>query len=168
MESEVRGLAFFQDHIYFTDHGRQIVYRSDLYGARSIYLQNYEYLSDIQIIERNKGLSPPPSLLSPPPPYLSVPLSLSLFPSPFPSLPPSPFPSTLPRFISHFLSSPPCSVLIIGAPSPLQVISVVVSTLVDVITSVFRIPMFPASKPVPVPLVLNQIQMEPALKVYIC
>ena len=53
--SRVHGIAFFQDHIYFSDLGRNVIWKSDLFGEKSEYTRRSGYQSDVKVIERRRG-----------------------------------------------------------------------------------------------------------------
>jgi sugar lactone lactonase YvrE len=53
--SFVYGIAYYNQHIYFTDPGNRDIYRSDLNGDKSVYLGSYDYLSDLKVVQPLKG-----------------------------------------------------------------------------------------------------------------
>ena len=55
--SFVYGIAYYNQHIYFTDPGNRDIYRSDLNGDKSVYLGSYDYLSDLKVVQPLKGQS---------------------------------------------------------------------------------------------------------------
>ena len=53
--SVVHGITFFQDHVYFTDPATNSIWKSDRVGEKSVYLDGYDYLSDIRVVQQNLG-----------------------------------------------------------------------------------------------------------------
>ena len=55
--SHVFSIAYFNDHIYFSDPGNRDIYRANMTGHKTLYLGSYDYLSDLKIVEPRKGSS---------------------------------------------------------------------------------------------------------------
>ena len=55
--SHVYSIAYFNNHIYFSDPGNRDIYRTNMTGHKTLYLGSYDYLSDIKIVEPRKGLN---------------------------------------------------------------------------------------------------------------
>ena len=54
--SLVHGVALFNGEIFFTDSQQRKVYKATgVLGEKSVYLEGFDYLSDIQVVERMKG-----------------------------------------------------------------------------------------------------------------
>ncbi|CAI8006362.1 Low-density lipoprotein receptor-related protein 4 [Geodia barretti] len=54
--SVVHGVAFFGGHVFFTDSGLRKIYESTtILMDKSVYMEGFNYLSDIKIVETRKG-----------------------------------------------------------------------------------------------------------------
>ena len=54
--SIVHGIAFFGEHVFFTDSGLRKIYKSTtILMDKSVYMEGFNYLSDIKIVETRKG-----------------------------------------------------------------------------------------------------------------
>ena len=53
--SHVYGIAYYNEHIYFTEPGDRDIYRTNMTGHKTLYLGSYDYLSDLQIVRPRKG-----------------------------------------------------------------------------------------------------------------